>query len=88
MLFIKPLYEVDQQYNFNTLELSVLCNAKKFLSQPIIVRILERFYNGELINNESSHMTGSGMSYTDDEKGYLKLTVLQITNLEEYHINK
>ena len=52
MLFIKPLYEVDQQYNFNTLELSVLCNAKKFLSQPIIVRILERFYNGELINNE------------------------------------
>ena len=33
-------------------------------------------------------MTGSGMSYTDDEKGYLKLTVLQITNLEEYHINK
>lgn len=72
MLFIKPLYEVDQQYNFNTLELSVLCNAKKFLSQPIIVRILERFYNGELINNESSHMTGSGMSYTDDEKGLLE----------------
>lgn len=73
MLFIKPLYEVDRQHNFNTLELCVLCNAKKFLSQPIIVRILERFYNGELINNESSHITGSGISYTDDEKGLLEL---------------
>lgn len=59
MFFIKPLLEIEPLLNFNTLELCVLSNAKKFLSQPIIVRILERFYNGELINNE-------GMK--DDEK--------------------
>lgn len=52
MLFIKPLIEIKSNLNFNTLELCVLSDSKKFLSQPIIVRILERFYNGELINNE------------------------------------
>lgn len=34
---------------FNTIELSILSKSKKFLSQPIVVHILDRFYNGELI---------------------------------------
>lgn len=35
--------------SFNTLELSVLTKSKKFLSQPVIVHIMEQIYNGELI---------------------------------------
>lgn len=37
------------QPHFNTLELAILSKSKKFLSQPIIVSTLDRFYNGELI---------------------------------------
>lgn len=47
ILLEKPLKEFNK--DFNTLELSVLCKAKKFLSQPVITHILEKFYNGELI---------------------------------------
>lgn len=39
---------------FNTIELSILSKSKKFLSQPIIIQILERFYNGELIIRDYS----------------------------------
>lgn len=53
VLFQAPLFndnfDTDQRYSFNTLELSVLSKSKKFLSQPIIIRIMDRFYNGELI---------------------------------------
>lgn len=45
MLFISAL----KTKNFNTLELAILTKSKKFLSQPVIVDILDRFYNGDLI---------------------------------------
>ncbi|EGV62314.1 hypothetical protein PSN45_001040 [Yamadazyma tenuis] len=48
LLFVDPLKK------FTTLELVVLTKSKKFLSQPIIVKILEKFYNGELIMQELS----------------------------------
>lgn len=52
-LFINPMKMhaslTQKETNFNTLELAVLSKAKKFLSQPVIVQILNRFYNGELI---------------------------------------
>lgn len=35
--------------SFNTLELSVLTKSKRFLSQPVIIHIMEQIYNGELI---------------------------------------
>ena len=36
--------------SYNTLELAVLSKSKKFLSQPVIEQILDRFYqDGELI---------------------------------------
>ncbi|CAH6721501.1 hypothetical protein CLIB1444_06S03642 [[Candida] jaroonii] len=43
VLFVDPLKK------FNTIELSVLSKSKKFLSQPIIIQILNKFYNGELM---------------------------------------
>lgn len=45
LLFISAL----KTEKFNTLELAVLTKSKKFLSQPIIVDILDKFYNGDLI---------------------------------------
>lgn len=52
-LFINPMKMhsslTKKDTKFNTLELAVLSKSKKFLSQPIIVQILNRFYNGELI---------------------------------------
>ncbi|KAG7666243.1 uncharacterized protein J8A68_000216 [[Candida] subhashii] len=63
VLFIKPLSEMNPTYNFNTLELCVLSDSKKFLSQPAIVRILDRFHNGELTNTEGI--------FIDAEKGLL-----------------
>lgn len=45
---------------FNTLELSILSKSKKFLSQPVVVQILDRIYNGELIIKGHQHHTDSG----------------------------
>ncbi|RCK66835.1 hypothetical protein Cantr_02535 [Candida viswanathii] len=73
MLFIRPMLELDASVDFNTLELCVLSDAKRFLSQPIVVRILERFYNGELINNgdvrddEKCLLGGPGEEEGDDD---------------------
>lgn len=42
--------------SYDTLELAVLSKSKKFLSQPVVEQILDRFYDGELIvkrNNDS-----------------------------------
>lgn len=61
LLFINPMncHEEHEQLkntkhldSFNTLELSILSKSKKFLSQPVIVGILDRVYNGELIVRE------------------------------------
>lgn len=61
LLFINPLkfHEDCKQLkqrkhlqSFNTLELSILSKSKKFLSQPAVVQILDRVYNGELMMNE------------------------------------
>lgn len=63
LLFINPMknnYFADKFHReanlsnyykpfFNTIELSILSKSKKFLSQPIVIHILDRFYNGELI---------------------------------------
>lgn len=45
MLFISAL----KTEKFNTLELAILTKSKKFLSQPVIVDIFDKFYNGDLI---------------------------------------
>lgn len=34
---------------FNTLELAVLTKSMKFLNQPSIIHVLDKFYNGELV---------------------------------------
>ncbi|KAI5952386.1 hypothetical protein KGF54_003253 [Candida jiufengensis] len=55
ILFVKPppnLISSHHKFNFNTLELCVLSKSKNFLSQPIIVQILNRFYNGDLIYDD------------------------------------
>lgn len=59
LLFVNPMNHHNEEYEllkhtkhldcFNTLELSILSKSKKFLSQPVIVQILDRIYNGELI---------------------------------------
>lgn len=59
LLFLNPMryhYEENELLKhtkhldcFNTLELSILSKSKKFLSQPVVVQILDRIYNGELI---------------------------------------
>lgn len=59
LLFINPMNYHDEEYEqlkhtkhldcFNTMELSILSKSKKFLSQPVVVQILDRVYNGELI---------------------------------------
>lgn len=46
---------------FNTLELSILSKAKKFLSQPVVVQILDRIYNGELIIRGHHHPLDAGL---------------------------
>ena len=56
LLFTNPMRDDHFQNKFpsrissyNTLELAVLSKSKKFLSQPVIEQILDRFYEGELI---------------------------------------
>lgn len=56
LLFTNPMRDDHFQDKFpsrissyNTLELAVLSKSKKFLSQPVIEQILDRFYEGELI---------------------------------------
>lgn len=61
LLFINPMEHHEEHVqlkntkhldSFNTLELSILSKSKKFLVQPVIIGILDRIYNGELIMKE------------------------------------
>lgn len=66
MLFLNPMLSHGQENeilkntkhldSFNTLELSVLSKSKRLLSQPVIVSILDRIYNGELIVRDHLYM--------------------------------
>lgn len=75
LLFLNPMRlqthpEQSEQYEllkntkhldcFNTLELSILAKAKKFLSQPVVIHILDRIYNGELIIKEQQYPKTDG----------------------------
>lgn len=90
LLFLNPMRlqshrEQSEQYDllrntkhhdcFNTLELSILAKAKKFLSQPVVIQILDRIYNGELIIKEQQYPK------TDDE---LWTSLLVSRNPEEH----
>ncbi|CUM66850.1 uncharacterized protein PRCAT00004534001 [Priceomyces carsonii] len=75
LLFVEPMSTHDK--SFNTLELSVLTKSKKFLSQPIIIQTLDKFYNGELL------MKKSRGSYFDSEE-----STLLDTNVVNYHFNR
>lgn len=70
LLFLNPMQlqthpEQSEQYEllkntkhldcFNTIELSILAKAKTFLSQPVVIHILDRIYNGELIIKEQQY---------------------------------
>lgn len=66
------LLAINKRHSFNTLELSVLSKSKKFLSQPVIVRILDRFYNGELIFKN--------ITIDDEEQGLIQNK--EITNYQ------
>lgn len=67
LLFLNPMryhYEENELLKhtkhldcFNTLELSILSKSKKFLSQPVVVQILDRIYNGELIIKDQQYPT-------------------------------
>lgn len=84
MLFIKPpqgLIDTNSDNNnnnmatmgmmdVNTLELSILSELKRFLSQPIVIHILKRFYNGDLVHDGSCLYYQNGQ-FRDDEKSAL-----------------
>lgn len=61
LMFLAPLklYMIsdNKKHHFNTLELSYFSKSKKFLSQPVIVNIITKFFNGELVfvNNADKH---------------------------------
>lgn len=59
LLFVNPLKK------FTTIELAALSKSKKFLSQPVIIQVLNKFYNGELIKNE----------YNDEESPLLNQNI-------------
>ncbi|OBA23691.1 hypothetical protein METBIDRAFT_18801, partial [Metschnikowia bicuspidata var. bicuspidata NRRL YB-4993] len=63
LLFINPMAHHEEHVqlkhtkhldSFNTLELSILSKSKKFLVQPVIIGILDRIYNGELIMKDKN----------------------------------
>lgn len=76
LLFLNPMrhhYEENKLLKhtkhldcFNTLELSILSKLKRFLAQPVVVQILERIYNGELIIKD--HQVPAS-----DENGWVNL---------------
>ncbi|KAI5949501.1 hypothetical protein KGF57_004711 [Candida theae] len=56
--------------DLNSLELSILSKSKRFLSQPIVIHILDRFYNGDLVHGGSCLYYQNG-EYCEDEKSTL-----------------
>ncbi|CAI5759060.1 unnamed protein product [Candida verbasci] len=78
ILFQNPLASINPEYKFNLLELSVLSKSKKFLSQPIIIRILDRLYNGEIILNNG----------VEEEKGLLDISNYKFEKISFRHICK
>ncbi|CAK9685300.1 unnamed protein product [Candida parapsilosis] len=80
MLFIKPpaglatatsnTMSTMGMMDVNTLELGILSKSKRFLSQPIVIHILKRFYNGDLVYGGSCSYYHSG-EFRDDEKSAL-----------------
>lgn len=88
--------------SFNTIELSVLTKSKKFLSQPVIIHIMERIYNGELIvmdhagGHENSWLDILGGTNGSKKRDYELLTVQEESetetepekNIVDYKFNK
>lgn len=74
---------------FNTLELSILSKSKKFLSQPVIVQILDRIYNGELIVKDQQEELSNIQSALDYESGLsqVSLEILDETDTEKNVVN-
>lgn len=83
LLFLTPLnndnFIFNQRKDFNALELSVLSKSKRFLSQPIMKRILDRFYDGVLIIKindvvvdtfEEEHLLETGLGNDHDVINY------------------
>lgn len=79
LLFINPMSHHDDEYEqlkntkhldtFNTLELAILSKSKRLLSQPVIVAILDRIYNGELsVTNCHRGNTHSKETLLDNSK--------------------
>lgn len=76
LLFINPMKHEESELlkntrhldNFNTLELCVLSKSKKFLSQPVVVQILDRIYNGEIVINEPSCKDTMGLAAIPNRK--------------------
>lgn len=63
LLFINPLKK------FNTIELAILSKSKKFLSQPIIIKIFDTLYNGDLIvNNYDNGKASENTSLLQESK--------------------
>ncbi|KAI5965253.1 uncharacterized protein KGF55_001473 [Candida pseudojiufengensis] len=88
VLFVKPprgLISLAYGFDYNTLELCILSKSKSFLSQPIIVQILNKFYNGDLIHDDVSQnytMAKKCTAMADTEK-----TLLNHRNYESYNSN-
>lgn len=78
LLFVSPL-EDDFMGNvrsavisktYNTLEVAVLAKSKKFLSQPIIEQILDKFYNGDLVLKKKNSTVNSTILLSLMEQNY------------------
>lgn len=84
LLFINPLKQ------FNTIELAILTKSKKFLSQPIIIKIFEKFYNGDLIINNydiGPGKTHEGTSLLQESQGSSNGNKESISNYKYQRVN-
>ncbi|KAI3406113.2 hypothetical protein KGF56_000954 [Candida oxycetoniae] len=93
MLFVKSPHSIkinSSEVAINTLELCVLSKSKNFLSQPIIVRILNRFYKGELIQSDISEKdkSSSNSNIDDDEEKMLLNAEIMKYKFNKVSINR
>ncbi|CAK9439330.1 uncharacterized protein LODBEIA_P35040 [Lodderomyces beijingensis] len=75
MLFYKcphPIKINGAELDINTFELGVLTSSKLFLSQPIIIQILDRFYEGDLVQSEKYMREDDEKSLLGDDFGNLR----------------